>query len=243
MPKFSQPTFTAENGHFAFSAVRPEALAASAYTLVTLMVDTTSSVAPFRRQLWQTVKRVVESCQQSPRRDHLLLRVVTFNTERRELHGFRVLTTVDPNAYPPLRPSGATALYDAAFDAVQATARYGELLCDQGFIVNAVVFIITDGCDNRSRLKPHHLAAELDRVSQAERIESFITLLVGINAESTAIARALAAFQRQANLTQYIDAGRADAERLATLAEFVERGIALQSQLLGSGQKPPPLYL
>ncbi|MDX1333382.1 MAG: alpha/beta fold hydrolase, partial [Robiginitalea sp.] len=49
---------------------------------------------------------------------------------------------------------GMTALYDATYASVGATLAYAKRLTDQDFDVNAAVYIVTDGMDNRSATTP-----------------------------------------------------------------------------------------
>lgn len=245
MPKFIQATLSqtvqTAGGNFKFSAVRPEKLGASEYTLVTIVVDLSSSVGGFRDDLLAAVKTAVHGCRQSPRPDNLLVRLLTFNTQRKEIHGFKPLAEIDPDGYCPFAPSGATALFDAVYDAVLATTRYARLLVDQGFTVNAAIYIVTDGCDNASTVGPRHIAAEIDDARRQELLESLLTVLIGINAGDSDVQRALQEFKDQAELGQYIDAGSATPERLARLAAFVSRSIGAQSRVLGTGRTAAPL--
>jgi len=222
-------------GGFQFSAVRPEELGASEYTLVTLVVDTTASVSEFRDDLLAAVQAAVQGCCHSPRADHLLLRLLTFNTTRSEVHGFRPVTDIDPTAYAPLRPEGMTALYDAVYDAVLATSRYARLLVEQGFQVNAALYIVTDGADNRSRVGPQHIAEELRTLLADEVLASLHTVLVGINTATGAMRKHLAEFRAEAGLSEFLPVAEATPARLASLASYVSRSVSVQSQLLASG--------
>jgi hypothetical protein len=227
--------------HFQFSAVRPDCLGASDYTLVTVVVDISGSVMSFKDELLAAVKAIVRSCQYSPRADNLLVRLLIFNQHSQEQHGFKPLRDIDPDGYAPFAAYGSTALYDATADAVLAICRYGELLVTQGFAVNAVVYVITDGCDNASNVGPHQIAEALRDARQAEKLESLVAVLIGINERDRSVGQALQAFQAQAELTRYLAAGEATATTLARLAAFVSRSIHAQSVALGTGSAAPVL--
>lgn len=224
---------TAVVAGFHFSAVRPESLGAPEYTLVTLVVDKTGSVAPFASQLAAVKRAVVEACGKSPRSEYLLLRLVEFNTTVDEVHGFLPLSQIDTSQYKTPDCTGLTALHDATFSAVSATNAYGKTLSDQDYLVNGIVFIVTDGSDNRSRTTAQDVRKELDRGRSSEALESLRTVLIGVNAASE--AQALQAFQRDAGLDQFEDVADATPARLAKLADFVSRSISAQSQSLGTG--------
>lgn len=237
MPKFNdmQTIKIPGAGNFQFSAIRPEKLGATEYTLVTIVVDTTYSVTDFKRELLDAVKAVIRACRQSPRVDNLMVRLLAFNEKTREIHGFVPLNQIDPDQYKPLRCSGATALYDAVYDAIAATNQYAGNLFAQDFDVNAAVYIITDGEDNRSRLRPAEIANQVRAAARQEFLESLISVLIGVNTGSASASAHLQLFKDEAELTQFVDVADADPDSLARLGSFVSRSISLQSQSLGSG--------
>lgn len=234
-------------GTFSFSAVRLDDLGATEYTLVTVVVDTTGSVQAFADELLDCVRRIVEACRRTPRSENLLLRLLTFNTELHEVHGFKPLSEIDPAAYKPFRPTGMTALFDAAYSGIGATLEMAKRLHAQGFEVNGCVYIVTDGMDNASTLTPKAIADRTSQAAAAEEIASLTTVLVGLidPTESSApeVRNALTTFEVDAGLSRFIDAGDATPRRLAALARFVSRSISSHSMALsaGGGAAPVPL--
>jgi len=222
-------------GNFQFSAIRPETLGATEYTLVTIVVDVTSSVFNFSAELLECVKSVIAACQKSPRIDNLMVRLLLFNETRQEMHGFVPLNQIDPNGYKPLQCSGATALYDAVFDAVGATNAYAKTLFSQDFDVNAAIYIITDGMDNCSSVRPKAIADQVRKAMKQEYLESLVTVLVGVDTRDAGVSAHLQLFQNDAKLTQFIDVADADPDNLAKLGSFVSQSISMQSQALGTG--------
>ena len=85
-----------DGGAFKFSAVRPEHLGATEYTLVTIVTDISGSVSGFEKTLRTAVIDAVQACEKSPRADNLLVRLVTFNTRLQEVHGFKTLRQINP---------------------------------------------------------------------------------------------------------------------------------------------------
>lgn len=230
---------TAGTQAFKFSGARIEHIAtvASEFTLATVAIDETGSTSGFADDLRQCLIASVESCKRSPRAANLLLRVIKFSTSLRsgieEIHGFKPLGEIDPNQYPTFKPAGMTPLNDAVFSAVGASHAYAKKLMDQDFMVNGIVFIITDGGDNDSKTTATMIKKELERAKQAEEIESMVTILIGINAADA--AQTLSDFQRRAGLDNYIDAGDATKGKLAKLAAFVSQSISSQSQAVATG--------
>lgn len=231
-------------GTFQFSAVRPEHLGATEYTLVSIVVDETGSVAGFANDLLKTVKSIVEACKKSPRAENLMIRLTSFNDSQREIHGFKPLSAISINDYKAFVPSGMTALYDATYAAVGATLMYAKTLTDQDFDVNGAIYIITDGMDNVSATNPAMIADKIQKAQNSEEIESMITVLVGLHEPGTGnrdVAKYLESFRQKANLSQYVEVGDATPKQLARLAQFVSHSISSQSQSLGTGRASTPL--
>jgi uncharacterized protein YegL len=227
-------------GAFQFSGVRVENLGASEYTLVTIVIDVSGSVYNFAAELLNMVKTIVEACQKSPRAENLMIRYLVFNHDVTEIHGFRLLKDIDPNDYEALDPDGYTALFDASYDAIGATIDYStRLVDDYEFDVNGAVYIVTDGMNNRGSMTPKSIKDKASAAVSREKIESLITILVGLHDPQEAWAAEvkvhLEAFQKDADLSQFVDVGDATPGKLAKLANFVSQSVSSQSQSLGTG--------
>ena len=218
---------------FTFSAVRPDALGAVEYTLVTLVLDKTGSVAGFQNDLFQIKSSVVNACKRSPRADYVLLRVVEFNSYVDEVHGFQPLADIDPTSYQVPHCSGSTALTDAIFSAATATNAYAKTLFDKDYLTNGLLIVVTDGDDNASRMRQDDVKKALQSAVQSEHLESMRSILVGVNAVQ--YAATLSNYASAVGFDQYEDIGNASASTLAKLAAFVSRSISTQSQALGTG--------
>lgn len=240
MPRFKTDNMeedTISGSNFQFSGIRIQHLGAAEYTLVTIAVDNTGSVEPFAKELLATLITAIESCKKSPRSENLLLRVITFSSVFssgiREIHGFKPLSEIDTNDYPQFSPGGTTPLIDAAYSVIGATNTYAQTLHDNEFPSNGIVFIITDGDDNASKMSAGNVRNEIERGIKGEFIESNMVVLIGINADDC--KHKLEAFQQEAGIDKYINAGEATKGKLAKLADFVSTSVSSQSQSLGSG--------
>lgn len=210
-----------------FSAVRTDRLGASEYTLVTLAVDVSSSVTPFRDLLVESLKKTIDACRKSPRSENIMVRVIAFSGNVTEIHGFKPLCEIDNATYDTIKVTGSTALFDASASAIGAMVEYGRILAKQDFGVNGILFIITDGEDNVSTYDASTVRDKAADAVSGEILESFTSVLIGINAAQHKAY--LSAFQRNANLSQYIDAGDATPGNLAKLAAFVSRSVSSQA--------------
>ncbi len=225
-----------KGSNYGFSATRVEDLGASEYTLVGIAVDASSSVQTFESEINKTIQEIVKACRHSPRADNLMMRLLAFHSDLSEVHGFKPLTECNVDDYArAVHPMGMTALYDASCNLAQSISQYGRSLSENDFSVNAILFVITDGMDNRSTFTPHSVAQALKDAVQSESLESIVSILIGVNINDPTISSYLKAFESEAGFTQYIELDRADAKTLAKLAEFVSKSISAQSQALGTG--------
>ena len=223
----------AGNGNFQFSAVRPDVLGATEYTLVTLVTDRSGSVVSFSTNIDKMEDEVIKSCSKSPRSDNLMVRRVHFSHRVTEENGFVPLSLL-----PPIKPGscgGNTALFDAVYTSIEATLAYADTLQKNDYTVNGVIFIITDGDDNASiNIKPIILKI-MEEAIRGERIESLQTILIGVNDNDPQLKQYLQDFVRECKLSSYESLGKVDATSLAKLAQFISKSISSQSQSLGSG--------
>lgn len=225
-----------KGSNFGFSAKRIDDLGATEYTLVGIAADVSGSVEPFRQEIESCIKEIVKSCQHSPRADNLMMRLVTFDDRLEEVHGFRPLSECNLDSYSGcVRCGGMTALYDAACNLTDSVTQYGRSLTESDFDVNAIVFVVTDGMDNRSAMTVGEVKKALGRAVQSEALESVVSVLVGVNVQDPQVSRYLTDLKDQAGFTQYVEIGSANAKSLARLADFVSRSISAQSQALGTG--------
>jgi uncharacterized protein YegL len=221
---------TASN--YKFSAVKIDELGAPEYTLVTVAQDVSGSVFTYARDMEKCLQTILEACQKSPRTENLMFRLVGFNDVLNEIHGFKLLNTITTQDYQNiLQPDGGTALFDAVQSAVDATKDYGEILHDQDFGVNAIVFIVTDGDDNASRATANSVKKAVNDAIKSEKLESITVVLVGVGQA----AHYLDDFQQGANITQFVEMGNATPSNLAKLANFVSKSISSTSQALADG--------
>lgn len=223
--------------NYQYSAVGLDNLGATEYTLVTIACDTSSSVTDFKNEMESALKEIVNACRKSPRADNLMLRLVTFNDSEYEVHGYKLLSQCNPDDYDNcLNIGGMTALYEAAHNSIIATKDYGKNLIHNDFDANAILFIITDGENNRHPFTSDCVREEIKKIQKEECLESFVSVLIGVNVIDAQITAGLTAFQNEAGLTQYVEVQDASSKTLAKLAQFVSRSISSQSTSLGSGQ-------
>lgn len=230
------------NDPYGYSAVGLEKLGATEYTVVGLAQDVSGSVGPFKDPMEKCLQTIVEACKHSKRADNLLIRRADFDDAMHEIHGFRLLPEIKPDEYNgSIQIGGSTALFDTTKNMIESIADYGKRLADQEFAVNGILFVVTDGCDNVSKCGMIDCKNAFAAATQAENLESLVSVLIGVNISDATVKQHLEDFSKTAGFTQFVDMGAATKEKLARLADFVSKSISAQSQALGSGGPSKPL--
>jgi hypothetical protein len=231
---------------FTFSAAKLGDLGSSRYTLVTILVDVSGSTVKFRKEMEQALRQTVEGCKFSDEADNLMIRVVTFDSEVTEVHGFLLLDTCDLDRYI-LPGSGWTALHDAFINGIEAMTVYATELTKNDFECNGVIIGITDG---DHRLPPgwkgkHYTPADVrdafEKSVSKEVMESLLSILVKVNVEDFEMEQHLKEFFEGAGFSQQIDMKDVSAKGMAELANFIVKSASSQSQSLGKGVASKPI--
>jgi len=230
--------------HYGYSAADLDSLGATEYTLVTIAVDESSSVLAYKTEIEKCIQEVVKACKFSPRSDYLLIRIVAFNQNMREVHGFKQLVDCNVDDYDgAIHPSGTTALFETARNTIVATSDYGKQLTNSDFDANSIIFIITDGMDNASgSIDANEVGSALKNIMKEEALESVMSVLIGVGVGDYAdVSDYLDEFKKDAGLSQYVEIKNANDKTLAKLADFISKSVSSQSTSLGSGGASQPL--
>lgn len=224
---------------FKFSAAKISNLGATEYTLGVIVVDCSGSVSPYTSQINGALKEVVRACRRNPRADNMMLRVVLFDDQVREFHGFKPLPDCNEADYDSaVFAGGSTALRDATFNGVRSAVVYGKQLVANQFSVNAAVFVLTDGADNESKVSNAMVLQALQEAKTSEALESIMPVLIGVGVGSDpnqGLDAYLTAFKNEAGFQQYVGIANATEKELAKLGGFISRSLSSQSQALGTG--------
>lgn len=233
---------TIGNTTYQFSYTRPDALDSVEYTLGTLILDFTGSLHGQEANLLKIARTVLEACKMHPRRDFMMLRIVTFNASIgvQELLGFTPVTQIMDIDLNQCRASGSTNLYDAIVASLAVAKKYAKTLKDEEIFVNGITFIGTDGEDCASMATQDDAADAAKQIMVDESMESHRVVLLGLRpesprayAEQVALARAMDA--------QYEKVDDLSGSSLAKMSDFISKSISAQSVSLGSGSASKPI--
>jgi len=240
-------------GQYGYSAAKIDDLGATEYTLVTIVVDASSSVSAFKKELELMIQKIIEACKRHPRGDNLMVRLVQFATQNgrgkqniQEIHGFEILEQIDIDNYENCVDLGRfTPLCDGVENAISSTSDWAGKLVDQDFSVNGAIYVITDGRENASGIVVDDVKKALKKAMMDEDnpLESLITVLIGVNIEEPQVSMALNEFKEDAGLTQFIGLKDAEPKTLAKLGGFISHSISATRTALGSGAPSQPLKI
>lgn len=169
-----------------------EDLSASDVTLVTVLIDASSSISS--RGLEQAIRdgqnSLVEAFGGAKERDSILLALWTFSSDLDVLHSYVPVdqaTRLDKKNY---RASGSTRLYDTWCDALASNVAYAQRLRDGGTPTRSVVVVITDGEDVGSKRSTGD-CARLSRDLLASELFTLAFVGVGTDVAFDQVARAM----------------------------------------------------
>jgi hypothetical protein len=238
MPLLGQATDGMETvtaGTFQFSAAKIERLASDHFTLGTVVVDVSYSLDGHESELEEMLFTSLQACQTSDEADSL------------EVHGFKLMPDIkltDPQTGKILAQheyqgkvviKSNTALYDATLNAIEASRIRGRQLIDDNYNTNAVIYIITDGMNTTGRTTPKQIRDAIKQVKLTESLESLVTICIGININEPMVRDALQQFVKEAEITHYMEFGKANKSNLAKLGGFISQSLSSSSQAVGSG--------
>lgn len=218
------------NSSFKFSGASIDKLGADKYTLAVIAIDTSGSVIKYKKQLEDTILTIIEACKKCP---NLMIRVVTFNDNLKEIHGFINIEDTDSKDYK-LNPCGCTNLFGATYDAVGSVVTYAKMLSDQDFGVNGIAFVVTDGYDNIGAVTPSKIKDIKNNPITSEEMQSFTSVLIGITSDPTC-HKELSDFKDKAGFDHYEKINDASKDSLVKLGNLVSKSISMTSRSLQTG--------
>ena len=169
-----------------------EDIVASDVTLITVLIDASSSIAD--RRLEQAVRdgqnHLIDAFAGAKQKDAILMALWTFSSDLDVLHSYLPVSDavrLDSRNY---HGRGSTRLYDTWCDALAANVAYAQRLRDGGTPCRSVVVVITDGEDTGSKRTAGNCAG-LSRDLLAS--EQFVLAFVGVgnDADFHAVAKAM----------------------------------------------------
>jgi len=225
---------------YQFTAVDINQLDDFEYTLVNIAVDQSGSVSNFKSEMEKCLSNIVDICKKSHSVNKILFRLTGFNDSVFEIHGEKMLRSIDNNDYKgSLICRGMTAVKEATLNAIEYCEKRADELKQNDMFTNAVIYIITDGDDNASRgISNDYIKNSISRIRNSEKLTSLTIVLVGVNTNENNIKILLNNYNVEAGFDAYIDIGSADASTLGKLGELISQSISSASQNIASTNTP-----
>lgn len=238
MPKLNSQTINTASG-FSFSGESIENLDGNDhYTLACVAIDCSLSTNRFTSKMKKAIEDIIESLKKSKAKNSILIRVSKFyGSSVEELIGYTLPEKIDTVSITnKIQSNGSTPLYDATVESIESAASYGKQLAASYYTTNAVVFVITDGEENTSRIvtDPNSVRSKIDDVKHTESLESIKTILIGL-CDGQGISSYLANYKDGVGFDDYVNADLADQSVFRKLGNFVSESVSSTSQALGTG--------
>jgi len=228
-------SFMIPGGNYGYTGADIGGLQSFENTIAVGLVDESGSTTGFKLELEKCVKEIVKSLRDSDTADKLLYAHYHFDTNFREVHGFKELANISPDDYDGCwSGGGCTTLYDSEVRIIQFLDDYSEQMRQQRYLCNGLLYVLTDGCDYGSTLSESAVVNAFETLHKSEGLESFISILIGIN-DDDYVQRKLEDHANKCGFSQYVKAGNADRKTLSKIAGFIAKSISSQSQMLGTG--------
>jgi uncharacterized protein YegL len=170
---------------FGFGNFDPANVQEDEVILAVIAMDISPSIQGFQTELNEAFEAFITEMQGSHVANKLMVKVVTFNEKVEEKTGFMPIKSLDVSHFQFRASGNSTALADAGMLAVKTAVDYRTQLENTGINVKTLVFVITDGQENSSKVRLSDVKVELDALMQTEaNVFSFETILFGIGDRS-----------------------------------------------------------
>ncbi len=163
-----------------FANFNPEEIETDETINAVFVVDTSYSVDVYIKELNYAFNDFVESMQKSHVAEKLFVSLIQFDGQVRVIHGFKPISSIKKMDFSK-KLGGWTALYDGVFTGLTNALEYRENLENSGVETKTLLFVITDGEDNKSKRSPNAVKQILTKLKKDEQSAfSFTSILFGV---------------------------------------------------------------
>jgi uncharacterized protein YegL len=169
--------------HLDFHNFDPEEIQVEETINAVFIVDVSYSMNKHASELNAAFNDFVQTMQQSHVHDRLFVSIIEFGSKVTVRSGFQPITGVPVINFKAV--GDATALYDAVIAGIKNAMDYRTNLEKTGINVKTLIFCITDGEDNNSKISPDVIKRTLEDITETEsNAFSFTTILFGVGDEA-----------------------------------------------------------
>ncbi len=181
MENYTLPDFNIDFGNF-----DPQDITSDETINAVLVVDISPSISSYVNELNDAFTDFLEEMQRSHVAEKLMVSITEFNDTVNNRNGFQPVETLKSDQIN-FKPCGmGTALYDAVFSSIENAVNYRTNLENSGVNCKTLVFIITDGQDNYSKIDAQSINRRLSSITTNESSAfSFETILFGVGNDNS----------------------------------------------------------
>jgi len=203
-----------------------ESINSAEVTLISLLIDESSSIefSGLTKEIIDGVNTMIDALKGTKKKDSIKMSIWAFNSDVRVINGFIGIEDIEKfvNNYTP---SGTTALYDVAFEAMSANLVYAQDLIDNGVSVQSIVAVITDGDDVGSKRSISDVAKVSKDLLKTER---FVNAYIGVGSDNHA------SVSKDMGFPAFLTGG-ATASEMRKLMKMLSQSIVKNSQAIIGG--------
>jgi uncharacterized protein YegL len=183
------------------------------------VVDVSPSIGSYVNELNHAFNDFVQTMQKSHVADQLMVSIIEFDHKVEIRSGFQPIIQVPTISFVP-RGNG-TALYDGTMKGLEIAIDYRQNLEMSGITAKTLVFVITDGEDNSSKIPAKEVKQEIENIlSEEQNAFSFTSVLFGVG-NATSFGRA----QKNMGIQLLAQVGTSGAE-IRKMIGFISQSIA-----------------
>jgi uncharacterized protein YegL len=183
------------------------------------VVDVSPSITTYVKDLNFAFNDFTQTMQKSHVAEQLMVCLLEFNENVNVKNGFQPIKQIPTMQFVP--SGSGTALYDATYQGLQIAVDYRQNLEASGVTAKTLLFVITDGQDNSSKVSFNQVKTQLQAIlNQEQNAFSFTTILFGVG-DAAEFEKA----QKEMGLQHLARVGTSGAE-IRKMINFISQSIA-----------------
>lgn len=171
--------FDAVDFNLTFNNFNPDEIQVDETINAVFAVDVSPSITTYVKDLNHAFNDFTETMQKSHVAEQLMVSIIEFDDKVRVSTGFQPIKQIPKMNFKP--SGGGTALYQATYQGLDMAIDYRSNLEASGVMAKTLLFVITDGMDNSSKVNAKQVKDKLEGIlAQEQNAFSFTTILFGV---------------------------------------------------------------
>ncbi len=211
--------FDAVDFNLNFNNFNPDEIQVDETINAVFAVDISPSIVSYVKDLNHAFNDFTATMQKSHVAEQLMVSIVEFHHKVQVKSGFQPIKQIPTMDF---KPSGnGTALYQATYQSLEMAVNYRENLEASGVTAKTLIFVITDGLDNSSKVSAKQVKDKLESIlANEQNAFSFTTILFGVGD-----ARGFEEAQKNMGLQHLAKVGNSGAE-IRKMINFISQSIS-----------------